>query len=161
MNQCACNSLWCMSTRLCRSKIMRYTQQGPTCRHRLLIYSYNDLISHFCNDKMFTTRFVKNVSPFIKPKWEGRIKENEFVKCISLLQARPHRVYRLQSCFLPEEKINTLHQPNAAKSWLRFVSLSLPPATLAGLSFGSWSMKLWKISYFFSSIRHEIVCVKM
>lgn len=30
------------------------------------------------------------------------------------------RVYRLQGGFLPEEKINTLHQPNAAKSWLWF-----------------------------------------
>lgn len=45
------------------------------------------------------------------------------------------RVYRLHGGILPEEKINTLHQPNAAKSWLWFGSLSPPPAALAGSSF--------------------------
>lgn len=102
------------------------------------------LISHFGIDKNVCERvFVKNVSPLRKkqPKKPPQKTGKAGSKGMNLLNAflccgpGQRRVYRLQGGFLPEEKINTLHQPNAAKSWLRFVSLSPPPAALAGSSF--------------------------
>lgn len=66
-----------------------------------------------------------------KARSEGMNLLNAFLCC----GPGQRRVYRLQGGFLPEEKINTLRQPNAAKSWLRFVSLSPPPTALAGSSF--------------------------
>lgn len=79
MNQCACNSLWCMSTRLCRSKIMQrmVRSSGP----RPLICSYNDVISHFCGDGTF-------LMESLKMDWlPSNLKTNAVSKRMNLLNA--------------------------------------------------------------------------